>query len=411
MTSVLDELQSTIAGVGGAVGPSRGRPRARLGPRLGRRDRPRPGAHQRPQPARRRGRRCVRRDGERVPGPVSADRPRPRPRRARPRHRRRAAGRVARRRRGPRAGHPGGRPGRPRRARPAGHAGLRHRRRPRASAVPAGGASRAPSSTAPLCPAAPPAARWWTPRGALLGVNSIRLEGGLILAVPATPAIRDRLLGLAGGEPPRPPRLGVAVAPPGWPDACAARSACPSAPGCWCAASRTDSPADRAGHPEGRPAGRGGRPRARRHRRPVRRSRRPRRPGSPDPHRGPGDRGPRGRGGVRRPRDRGGRGRGPGRLLASGRDRGRAGHALGGQPARDAAQRGPGSSAVALTPDGFMLTSAHVVGRATRGRATFSDGGDRRFEVVGPRPALRPGRAARRGRRPRTRPSWATPPT
>ncbi len=45
-------------------------------------------------------------------------------------------------------------------------------------------------------------------------------------------------------------------------------------------------------------------------------------------------------------------------------------------------RRGAGS-AVALTPDGFMLTSAHVVGRATRGRATFSDGGDRRFEVVG----------------------------
>jgi S1-C subfamily serine protease len=41
-------------------------------------------------------------------------------------------------------------------------------------------------------------------------------------------------------------------------------------------------------------------------------------------------------------------------------------------------------SAVALTPDGFMLTSAHVVaGRARRGRATFADGGEDRFEVVG----------------------------
>lgn len=40
-------------------------------------------------------------------------------------------------------------------------------------------------------------------------------------------------------------------------------------------------------------------------------------------------------------------------------------------------------SAVALTPDGFMLTSAHVVGRSGRGRATSPDGSERRFEVVG----------------------------
>jgi S1-C subfamily serine protease len=41
-------------------------------------------------------------------------------------------------------------------------------------------------------------------------------------------------------------------------------------------------------------------------------------------------------------------------------------------------------SAVALTPDGFLLTSAHVVGRQARGgRATFADGHDERFEVVG----------------------------
>lgn len=41
-------------------------------------------------------------------------------------------------------------------------------------------------------------------------------------------------------------------------------------------------------------------------------------------------------------------------------------------------------SAVALTPDGFLLTSSHVVGGgAGRGRATFADGSERRFEVVG----------------------------
>src|SRR3954468_21135559 len=41
-------------------------------------------------------------------------------------------------------------------------------------------------------------------------------------------------------------------------------------------------------------------------------------------------------------------------------------------------------SAVVLTPDGFLLTNAHVVGRSdSRGRATFGDGRDERFEVVG----------------------------
>jgi len=50
--------------------------------------------------------------------------------------------------------------------------------------------------------------------GRLLGINSLRLEGGLILAVPATAGARDRLLGLASGEATAAPRLGVAVAPP-----------------------------------------------------------------------------------------------------------------------------------------------------------------------------------------------------
>jgi S1-C subfamily serine protease len=41
-------------------------------------------------------------------------------------------------------------------------------------------------------------------------------------------------------------------------------------------------------------------------------------------------------------------------------------------------------SAVALTPDGYMLTSAHVVGRTDRGgRTTFADGREERFEIVG----------------------------
>src|SRR5579859_7295139 len=44
--------------------------------------------------------------------------------------------------------------------------------------------------------------------------------------------------------------------------------------------------------------------------------------------------------------------------------------------------RGAGS-AVVLTPDGFMLTCAHVVERASRGRASFPDGRELAFEIVG----------------------------
>jgi serine protease Do len=50
--------------------------------------------------------------------------------------------------------------------------------------------------------------------GGLLGINSVRLDGGLILAVPATVAVRERASLLARGQAPPPRRLGVAVAPP-----------------------------------------------------------------------------------------------------------------------------------------------------------------------------------------------------
>ena len=50
--------------------------------------------------------------------------------------------------------------------------------------------------------------------GNLLGLNAIRLDGGLILAVPATSTVKERALQLARGEAPSPHRLGVAVAPP-----------------------------------------------------------------------------------------------------------------------------------------------------------------------------------------------------
>jgi S1-C subfamily serine protease len=45
-----------------------------------------------------------------------------------------------------------------------------------------------------------------------------------------------------------------------------------------------------------------------------------------------------------------------------------------------------GGSAVVITPDGFMLTSAHVVARARGGRVSFVDGRELGFEVVGSDP-------------------------
>jgi serine protease Do len=47
----------------------------------------------------------------------------------------------------------------------------------------------------------------------LVGVNTIRLDGNLILAVPVA-ALRERIDALSRGEAPASPRLGVAVAPP-----------------------------------------------------------------------------------------------------------------------------------------------------------------------------------------------------
>src|SRR6266496_5433747 len=46
-----------------------------------------------------------------------------------------------------------------------------------------------------------------------------------------------------------------------------------------------------------------------------------------------------------------------------------------------------GGSAVVITPDGFLLTSAHVVARTDgSGRASFIDGREHEFELVGADP-------------------------
>jgi serine protease Do len=50
--------------------------------------------------------------------------------------------------------------------------------------------------------------------GRLLGLNAVRMDGGLILALPADAALRDRADALARGESTPRPRLGVAIAPP-----------------------------------------------------------------------------------------------------------------------------------------------------------------------------------------------------
>jgi serine protease Do len=49
-------------------------------------------------------------------------------------------------------------------------------------------------------------------------------------------------------------------------------------------------------------------------------------------------------------------------------------------------RRTGGGSAVVITPDGFLLTSAHVVASSTRGRASLVDGSELEFEVVGSDP-------------------------
>jgi serine protease Do len=50
--------------------------------------------------------------------------------------------------------------------------------------------------------------------GRLLGINSVRVDPGLILAIPADAAVRERVEALGRGERPKAQRLGVAIAPP-----------------------------------------------------------------------------------------------------------------------------------------------------------------------------------------------------
>jgi len=83
--------------------------------------------------------------------------------------------------------------------------------------------------------------------GRLLGLNTIRLEGGLILALPADEELRRRVDALARGEAAARPRLGVALAPPRAARRLRAAVGLPERDGLLVRGVEEDSPAARAG--------------------------------------------------------------------------------------------------------------------------------------------------------------------
>src|SRR5262245_40434659 len=54
--------------------------------------------------------------------------------------------------------------------------------------------------------------------------------------------------------------------------------------------------------------------------------------------------------------------------------------------ARANRRAGGAGSGVVITPDGYLLTSAHVVARGRTGTASFADGRELRFTVTGSDP-------------------------
>jgi serine protease Do len=83
--------------------------------------------------------------------------------------------------------------------------------------------------------------------GGLLGLNSIRVEGGLILALPADAAMRRRADALAAGTGASRPRLGIALAPPRAARRMRAAVGLPERDGMLVRGVEDDSPAGRAG--------------------------------------------------------------------------------------------------------------------------------------------------------------------
>jgi serine protease Do len=83
--------------------------------------------------------------------------------------------------------------------------------------------------------------------GRLLGINSVRVDGGLILALPADATLRERVQALGRGEAPTRPRLGVAIAPPRAARRLRRAVGLPEREGVLVRAVEEDSPAARAG--------------------------------------------------------------------------------------------------------------------------------------------------------------------
>src|SRR6059058_5618306 len=87
--------------------------------------------------------------------------------------------------------------------------------------------------------------------GRLLGLNTVRMDGGLILAIPADASLRDRADALARGETSDPARLGVAIAPPRVARRLQRAVGLPERDGLLVHAVEEGSPADRAGVEKG----------------------------------------------------------------------------------------------------------------------------------------------------------------
>ncbi len=87
--------------------------------------------------------------------------------------------------------------------------------------------------------------------GRLLGINAVRVDGGLILAIPVEQSLRERIEALSRGEPPARVRLGVAVAPPRVARRLRSAVGLPERDGVLVRAVEPGSPAERAGFERG----------------------------------------------------------------------------------------------------------------------------------------------------------------
>lgn len=83
--------------------------------------------------------------------------------------------------------------------------------------------------------------------GRLLGINAVRVDGGLILAIPVDGSVHDRVESLSRGEPAARVRLGVAIAPPRVARRLRTAVGLPEREGVLVRAVEAGSPADRAG--------------------------------------------------------------------------------------------------------------------------------------------------------------------